>query len=380
MGDAGLPAAWAGAWRAVCYKCRVQPSPVAFHRPQLGAAERAAADRVLVSGALVQGREVEELEAELAATFLGRHCVAVASGTSALQLGLLAAGVGPGDEVIMPSFTFAATAHAVAHCGAVPVFVDIDPATFCIDPDAVAAAVTERTAAVVPVHLFGHPANMGEITRIAAQRGLLVMEDACQAQGATRSGRPAGTMAALAAISFYPSKTMTTIEGGLVICEDGALADAVRVLRNQGLSGATGELVSVGYNARMTDVSAAIGRVQLARVPELLAARRANAARWDASLRAELVPHRDPDVEPAFSQYTIRCEDRASAVGVLRAHGIETRIYYEHPLHESLPYAVGQCSALPHTEAAAHEVLSVPIGPHLTNHDRERIAVGLGAL
>jgi perosamine synthetase len=361
----------------VWYKCRVQQPLVAFHRPQIGARERAAADRVLASGALVQGREVEGFEAELSATFEGRHCVAVASGTSALHLGLLAAGIGPGDEVIVPSFTFAATAHAVAHCGAVPVFADIDPATFCIDPAAVSACITSRTAAVIPVHLYGHPAAMGEVDRIAARHDLLLMEDACQAQGAAIGGRPVGALAPMAAVSFYPSKTMTTVEGGLLICEDGAHADAVRALRNQGLG--SGRLRRIGYNARMTDVSAAIGRVQLTRVPELLATRRANARRWDAALPTGLVPRRVPGIEHATSVYTIRCDDRARATAVLTAHGIETRVYYDTPLHLTEPYK-GSPASLPQAESAADAVLSVPVGPHLSHEDCARIELALQAL
>jgi perosamine synthetase len=356
-----------------------QPS-IAFHRPQIGAAERAAADRVLASGALVQGREVELFEAELAVTMGGRECVALASGTAALHLGLAAAGIGAGDEVIVPSFTFAATAHSVVHCGARPVFADIDPATYCLDPSAVAAAITPRTAAVVPVHLYGHPAEMDEINRIAAQHGLLVMEDACQAQGATSAGQPAGTLAPLAAVSFYPSKTMTTIEGGVLICEDEAHAATVRVLRNQGLSGPSGDVTTVGYNARMTDVAAAIGRVQLARVSELLAARRANAARWDDALRPELVPHRVPGVEHAFSQYTVRCDDRSGAEAMLAEQGVETRVYYRTPLHLSGAHRDSPHGPLPHTEAAADAVLSIPVGPHLTGEDRDRVAAALRGL
>lgn len=363
----------------VCYKCRVQPQPVAFHRPQIGSAERAAADRVLASGALVQGSEVEQLEEEMAATVGGRACVAVSSGSAALHLGLLAAGIGRGDEVIVPSFTFAATAHAVAQVGAVPVFVDIDPGTFCIDPAAVSAAITANTAAVIPVHLYGHPADMGSITEIAARSGLLVFEDGCQAQGATLAGRPVGMLAPLAAISFYPTKTMTTIEGGMLICDDAATAAQVRSLRNQGL-GVDGTVASVGYNARMTDVAAAVGRVQLGRVPEFLAARRANAARWDAALLAELRPSRRPDVVPAFSVYTIRPVDRERAARAFTDCGIETRVYYETPLHLSPAYRSHGPQALPQTEAAASSVLSVPVGPHLTGSDAERIVDALSAL
>lgn len=384
VGFAALRPPQRGLATLVCYKCRVQPPPVAtppvaFHRPQIGAAERAAADRVLASGALVQGSEVEQLEQEMAATVGGRACVAVSSGSAALHLGLVAAGVGRGDEVIVPSFTFAATAHAVAQVGAVPVFADIDPDTYCIDPAAVSAAITPRTAAVIPVHLYGHPADMAAIDQIGASHGLLVLEDGCQAQGATLAGRPVGTLAPIAAISFYPTKTMTTIEGGMLICDSAAIAARVRSLRNQGLE-LDGSVVSVGYNARMTDVAAAVGRVQLERVPEFLASRRANAARWDAALSAELLPSRRPDVAPAHSVYTIRPVDRVQAAEVLAARGIETRVYYDTPLHLSPAYRSASGQTLPQTEAAASSVLSVPVGPHLTASDAERVVDALGAL
>lgn len=346
----------------------------------IGAAERAAADRVLASGGLVQGREVEHFEAEFSATVDGRHCVAVASGSAALHLGLVAAGIGPGDEVIVPAFTFAATAHAVVHCGAVPVFADIDPQTYCLDPDAVAAAITERTAAVVPVHLYGHPADVPAISAVAAPRGLLVLEDACQAQGARRGGRAAGTLGPVAAVSFYPSKTMTTIEGGMVICEDAGVAERVRSLRNQGLEPGIPGVRSVGWNARMSDVAAAIGRVQLSRVGDFLAARRANADCWDRALGLGRGPQVSTGIDHAFSQYTIRCQDRRRAQAHLADHGIETRIYYDTPLHLLDPYRSDPPRHLPETEAAAASVLSLPIGPHLLDEDRARVAGALEGL
>lgn len=364
----------------VCYKCRVHPAPVAFHRPLVGPAERAAADAVLASGDLVQGEQVEQLEAELSVTVGRRHCVAVASGTAALHLGLVASGVGPGDEVIVPSFTFAATAHAVVHCGATPVFVDIEPQTFCMDPASLEAALTERTAAVIPVHLYGHPAPMEAISEIARRAGILVVEDACQAQGAQLGGRPVGTLGDLAAISFYPSKTMTTIEGGVVVCEDDQTAATIRSLRNQGLADGTRTQRLVGWNARMTDVAAAIGRVQLARVDDFLAARRANARRWDQALPASLVPTRDPQVDHAFSQYTISVPDRTAAQAHLAACGIPTRIYYETPLHLALPYRAAPPLQLPRCEEASRSVLSLPVGPHLTDDDRARVVAALAGL
>jgi perosamine synthetase len=357
-----------------------EPMTVPIAQPVLGAAEREAVDRVLASGMLTQGAEVAAFETEFAETVSGRECVAMASGTSALHLGLVAAGIGPGDEVIVPAFTFAATANAVVHAGARPVFADIDPATYCLDPASAAAAVTSRTAAIIPVHLYGHPADMDAINRLAREHALLVLEDACQAQGARYRDEPAGALADLAAVSFYPTKTMTTGEGGMLICSDPQTAQAARALRNQGLSGPGSAPTTLGYNGRMTDLAAAIGRVQLARVDDFLERRRAHAARWDAALPAALVPHRAAQVTPAFQLYTIRCPDRAAATASLTAAGVGTRVYYDTPLHLSEPYRDADPPALPHAEAAARQVLSVPVGPHLDFADADCVELALAQL
>ncbi|MEP7021788.1 MAG: DegT/DnrJ/EryC1/StrS family aminotransferase [Pseudonocardiales bacterium] len=341
-------------------------------RPVLGTAERAAADRVLASGMLTQGDEVAALEAEFAATMSGRECVAVASGTAALHIGLSSAGIGPGDEVIVPAFTFAATANAVIHAGATPVFADIDPATFCLDPAAADSAVTARTAAIIPVHLYGHPADMDSINQLGRRHGLLVLEDACQAQGATHRENPAGALADLGAVSFYPTKTMTTGEGGMLVCGDSKTADVARVLRNQGF-GPRQQALAIGYNARMTDLAAAIGRVQLGRVPEFLAQRRANAARWDAALPAALLPYRAAYVESAQQQYTLRCPDRSAIVAAFAAAGVETRVYYDSALHRTDPFRRANTHSLPVAEAAARHVLSIPVGPHLSAAQTDRV-------
>jgi dTDP-4-amino-4,6-dideoxygalactose transaminase len=353
---------------------------VPLAQPVLGTAEREAVDRVLASGMLTQGAEVAAFEAEFAATVSGRECVALSSGTSALHLGLVAAGIGPGDEVIVPAFTFAATANAVGHAGARPVFADIDPGTYCLDPASAAAAVTSRTVAIVPVHLYGHPADLDAINRIASEHGLLVLEDACQAQGARLRDEPVGTLADLAAVSFYPTKTMTTGEGGMLICRDPQTAERVRALRNQGITGPGRAPTTLGFNARMTDVAAAIGRAQLRRVDGFLDLRRAQARRWDAALPASLVPHRAAGVSPAFQLYTIRCPDRAAVAAGLASAGVQTRVYYDTPLHLSETYRVADTPSLPVSETAAREVLSVPIGPHLGPTDTELVESALAQL
>ncbi|MGH3976147.1 MAG: DegT/DnrJ/EryC1/StrS family aminotransferase, partial [Pseudonocardiaceae bacterium] len=277
--------------------------------PLIGEEERAAIDRVLASGMLAQGPEVAAFEAEFSRHVRGRPCVAVNSGTSALLLGLLAIGVGPGDEVIVPSFSFAATANAVTLTGARPVFVDIEPIHFCIDPSAALAAIGEHTAAIMPVHLYGHPAAMDYLTEIAETHGLALVEDAAQAHLASLGNQPVGTFGSVAAFSFYATKNMTTGEGGLVVCSDESTARRVRLLRNQGMERRdTNEII--GYNARMTDLHAAIGRVQLRRLPEWTAARRRNAEFLTGELEQLVpqdrlsVPRVAPSAQPVWHQYT----------------------------------------------------------------------------
>jgi dTDP-4-amino-4,6-dideoxygalactose transaminase len=343
---------------------------IAIARPLIGDEERAAVDRVLRSGSLSQGPEVAAFEEEFSTLVDGRTCIAVNSGTSALLLALLAHGVGDGDEVIVPSFTFAATANAVRLVGGVPVFVDIDPATYCLAPDAVERAVTPRTAAVMPVHLYGHPAAMDQLERIAGRHGLLLLEDAAQAHGATLDGRAVGTWGT-AAFSFYPTKNMTTGEGGMVVTADDAVARRARLLRNQGMDRPY-ENELAGYNLRMTDLAAAIGRVQLRRLPDLTAARQANAARYDEALADVVsVPSVAPGAVHVYHQYTVRSPDRDGLQRTLEARGVESRVYYPHPVHR-LP-AFGSEVSLPESEKAAAQVLSIPVGPHLGPHDVETV-------
>jgi len=356
----------------------VEPSGplVPISRPVLGAAERAAVDRVLASGSLIQGAEVAAFETEFGDGVEHRECVALASGTAALHLGLMAAGIKPGDEVVVPAFTFAATANAVVQVGAVPVFADIDPRTYCLDPAAVETALTPRTAAVIAVHLYGHPADMEALRLLADRHGLLLMEDAAQAQGACLRGRPAGALADVAAFSFYPSKLMTTGEGGMLVCADPAVATTARTLRNQGV----GAEPLIGLNARMTEMAAAIGRVQLTRAPEFLARRRDNAAIWDLALGPDLTPYRAEGTEHGQSVYTIRHADRDAARSRLEDEGVETRVYYDTPLHLTPQYIRPDRAPLPASEAAARAVLSVPVGPHLDQSAVERVRQALARL
>lgn len=319
---------------------------------------------------LAQGPEVEAFETEFQALVDGRHCVAVNAGTSALHLGLLAGGVEAGDEVIVPSFTFAATANAVRLCRAVPIFVDIDPHTFCLDSAAVAAAVTSRTTAIMPVHLYGHPAAMDRLTEIGERHDLLILEDAAQAHGAALHGQTVGTWGRVAAFSFYPTKNMTTGEGGMIVTDDDDIARSARLLRNQGMESAYQNEV-VGFNARMTDVAAAIGRVQLQKLDGWNGARRARAAQFDETLQGVTAPAVAEGAVHVYHQYTVRTPERDTLWQSLRDGGVGAAVYYPVPVHRLAPFA--SHVNLPETERAAAEVLSLPIRPDLTDAEAETI-------
>lgn len=347
------------------------PRTIPAAAPIVGEEERAAVDAVMASGMLAQGAEVAAFEAEFSAHVDGRPCVAVSSGTSALLLGLTAAGIGPGDEVIVPSFSFAATANAVRLAGAEPVFVDIEPDHFCLDPAATAAAIGPRTAAIMPVHLYGHPAAMAEFEALAQRHGLLLAEDAAQAHLAGLHGRPVGTFGTVAAFSFYPTKNMTTGEGGLVVCADDQVARRVRLLRNQGMERRYANEI-VGHNARMTDIGGAIGRVQLRRLPGWTEDRRRHAAALTAGLAGCVgVPPVAEGAAPVWHQYTVRAAARDRLVTDLGADGVGAGVYYPTPIHRLPAYDLSL--DLPETERAAAQVLSLPVHPGLSEQDVERV-------
>lgn len=352
-------------------------------KPIIGDDEREAVDRVLRSGMVAQGPEVAAFETEFADHFVqGRPVVAVNSGTAGLHLGLLAAGVGPGDEVIVPSFTFAATGNSVALTGATPVFADIEPDTFTLDPASVAASITDKTKGIMPVHLYGHPARMRELEALAAERGLALYEDAAQAHGAALHGRPVGTFGAFAMFSLYPTKNMTSGEGGMIAAANAEIARNARLLRNQGMERQYENEV-IGFNARMTDIHAAIGRVQLTKVDAWTRTRQQNAAFLDANLTGVVVPLVAEGAVHVYHQYTIRVQDdRDGFVRALKEeHQVGSGVYYPIPNHRlpSLaPYAPGL--DLPETERAAREVVSLPVHPSLSQDDLERIVAAVGAV
>lgn len=346
--------------------------PVA--RPIIGNEELAAVERVMRSGGLAQGSEVAAFEEEFAARVVaGRSCVAVNSGTSALHLSLLAAGIGPGDEVIVPSFTFAATANSVALTGATPVFVDIEPYHFCLDPAAASVAIGPKTAAIIPVHLYGHPAAMREFTELADRHGLMLLEDCAQAHAASLDGELVGTWGDVGAFSFYPTKNMTSGEGGMVVTQNEDLARRVRLLRNQGQERRY-ENEIVGLNNRMTDLHAAIGRVQLRKLSEWTTVRQRNAAYLNEQLSGVVTPRVAVGATHVYHQYTIRVtkQDRDNFALALAKQGVGTGVYYPIPSHRLPAFARPQ--DLPVTEEAVTQCLSLPIHPSL-RHDELEIVV-----
>ena len=338
-------------------------------RPQMGEEEKQRVWEAMASGSLAQGPRVRELEEEFAAFVGTGHAVATSSGTTALHLALLGYGIGPGDEVITVPFTFIASANSVIYTGARPVFVDIAERDFCIDPSLIEAAVTERTKAIMPVSLYGQPADMGAISEIADRLGLAVVEDAAQAHGAAIGERKSGTWGA-GAFSFYPTKNMTTGEGGMITTDDGELAERVRLLREHGMKVRYHHDV-VGYNFRMTDISAAIGLAQLPKLPAYNERRRAIAARYDAELTGVVTPHVRPGVTHVYHQYTLRVNERDAFAEALKARGVGSAIYYPIPVHRQKPFlALGYGhEALPVTDQLTAQVLSIPVHPSLSDDE-----------
>ena len=349
-------------------------------KPMIGAEERAAVDRVLTSGMLAQGPEVAAFEDEFSRHFdLDRACVAVNSGTSGLHLGLLAAGVSAGDEVIVPSFTFAATANAVALTGATPVFADIDAASFCLDPASVEASITPRTVAVMPVHLYGHPANITDLQAVAARHDLRIFEDAAQAHGASMRGRPVGTFGCFAMFSLYPTKNMTSGEGGMVSVDTPEMERLIRLYRNQGMARQYENEV-VGYNYRMTDIHAAIGRVQLTKIEAWTKQRQENAAFLDRNLESVGIPPVADGAVHVYHQYTVRiADDRDGFAQALRSqYDIGSGTFYPTPNHRLKPFSVD--IDLPETTRAAAECLSLPVHPSVSEGDLHRIVEAVNTL
>ena len=342
--------------------------------------------RVIESGQFILGPEVEAFEREVAQHLRAKHAIGVASGTDALWLALKAAEVGPGDRVIVPSFTFFATAGAVCNVGATPVFADIDPRTFNLDPKYVQnllesdAQLQDQLKAIIPVHLYGQPAEMDALLEIARRYELIVIEDAAQAIGAQYKDRAVGTLGHLGCFSFFPTKNLGAYgDGGLVVTNDDALAERVRMLRVHGSKPKYYHHI-VGTNSRLDALQAAILRVKLAHLEEWTRARQKIAARYDQALsqiEGLVVPYKAPDRTHIYHQYTVRVfKGRRDALQKhLKERGIGTEIYYPLPLHlqlcfRYLGYKEGQ---LPESERASREALSLPIFPELTKKEQEYI-------
>jgi len=350
-------------------------------RRQIAAELEAAHARVLASGRFLLGPELERFEAEFAAYCGTRHCVGVGSGFSAIELALRAAGVGRGDEVIVPAYAPVATWLAVARAGATPVGVDVDPDTYNIAPARIGAALTERSAAIVPVHLRGEPAAMDAIGRVAAASGLVVIEDAAQAHGATHRGRRVGGVGAAGAFSFYPSKNLGGIgDGGAVVTDDAELAERVRTLRNYGMRGRN-EIAEPGVNSRLAEPQAAALRVMLPRLDAWNRSRAELAAHYAETLaghRAVALPVVPEWAQPVWHLYVVGLADRDAAAAALAARGVGTLVHYPCLPHRTGPYRERwPAGSFPVAERLARHCLSLPLYPQLDEAACARVAATL---
>jgi dTDP-4-amino-4,6-dideoxygalactose transaminase len=347
--------------------------------PDVAARQRA----VLESGRYILGPEVEAFESEFAAYLGRRHCVGVANGTEALTIALRSLGINPGDEVIVPAFTFFATAEAVVNAGAVPVLCDIDPLTHCMTAAQAEPLIGTRTRALLPVHLFGNPAPMGELTELAASRGVRLLADAAQAAGARIDGRMAGGAGDAATFSFYPGKNLGAFgDGGAIVTDDDEIADTARRLRNHG-SERKWEYSEVGYNSRLDELQAAALRILLPHLDHWTEARRRVADIYVEAGLGDLVelPLETPGAESAFHLYVVMTPHRDQTAERLRQAGVEARAYYTPALHRQpalAPYAKN--GRFPNAERVAAEGLALPMGPSLHGKAALRVVQAVRAL
>jgi len=343
-------------------------------KPFIGDEEIKEVEAVLRSGFIAQGPKVAEFEEKFAEYIGTRHAVATSSGTTALHVALLCAGIGKGDEVITTPFSFAATANSVLYAGGKPVFVDIDPKTYNINPEKIEEAITDKTKAILPVHLYGQPADMDQICKIAEDHDLKVIEDAAQAHGAIYHGKKVGSIGDMACFSFYPTKNITTGEGGIITTDDDSFDKDARAIRAHGESERY-EHVTLGYNFRMTDIAAAIGVVQLKRLEEFNEKRIENAEYLTEhinSIEGIESPYVASNVRHVFHQYTVRVEDgkRDELKEFLNNEGIGTGVHYPRTIYNQKLYEdLGYTADCPEAEKAAAEVLSLPVNPTLSAED-----------
>ena len=361
-------------------------SEIPIAAPELGESERARVADVIDSGMLADGPEVRRFEAEFSAYCDAGHGVATSNGTTALHAALRAVGIGPGDRVVTTPFTFIATANAIRLCGAEPVFADIDPVTYTIDPAAVEDAIRRHGGdvdAILPVHLYGLPADMDALCALAETYDLAVVEDAAQAHGAEYRDRPVGAIGDAGCFSFYPTKNMTTGEGGMVVTDDEAVAARARQFINHGRAADDRhgyDHVEVGHNFRLTSLAAALGRTQLEKLPSYTERRRDHAATLSEALADAPgieVPATPSDRRHVFHQYTVRCADRPVVQERLDDAGVGWGVYYPTAIHHQPAYDDRE-RVFPHAEGAAEEVLSLPVHPGLGEADVRTVAAAAG--
>lgn len=344
-------------------------------KPLMGEEEKEAVLKVLDSGMIAQGPQVKAFEEAFAQMCGTEYAIATTSGTTALHVALLAHGIGPGDEVVTTPFTFIASANSILFTGARPVFVDIDPETFNLDPEMIEAAITPQTKAILPVHLFGLSADMESIMELAEQYDLAVIEDACQAHGAEYRGARVGSFGT-GTFSLYPTKNMTSAEGGMITTNDEEIAQSCRVIRQHGMRRRYYH-DELGFNFRMTDVHAAIGMAQLGKLERFNDARIANARYLSEHLEGVVTPTIPEDCRHVFHQYTVRVPGgtRDAFVDYLHEKGVGCGIYYPVPIHQQTFYVqdLGYEDQMPEAEKAAAEVVSLPVHPALSDEDLEYI-------
>ena len=351
---------------------------VPIAKPIIGDEEIENVVEVLKSGMIAQGPKVAEFEEKFAEWVGADYGIAVNSGTAALHVALLSCGIGEGDEVITTPFTFIASGNSIVYTGAKPVFADIDLKTYTINPDSIEDLITEKTKAILPVQLYGQSANMDKIIEIAEKYGLTVIEDAAQAHGATCNGNKVGSMGDMACFSFYPTKNMTTSEGGIITTNDEDLADNAKVFRAHGAS-IRYHHNEIGYNFRMTDISAAIGLAQLEKIDGFNDKRIANAAYLNEGLKdvdGVITPYCAYGSKHVYHQYTIRVEkgDRDDWVDIINDCGVGTGIHYPIPLYNQPIYkTLGIDGNCPNAELAADNVISLPVHPALTKEDLDLV-------
>jgi perosamine synthetase len=348
---------------------------IPISRPSIGDEERSAVLAVLESGQLAHGPRVREFEERFAAHVGAKYAIALTSGTSALHVALMAHGIGPGDEVITPAFSFVASADCALFVGAIPVFGDIEPAYFNLEPAQLERLITERTRAIVPVHLFGQTCDMEAIAGIARAHGLALIQDACQSHGATFNGRRIGEFGT-ACYSFYATKNMTTGEGGMIVTNDPDVAERARMLREHG-SRKRYSHEMLGYNLCMTDLQAALGLAQLPRLDDWNARRREHAAYLSKQLRrvaGVVTPATRPGGEHVFHQYTVRVQQRDEVLRRVIELGVGAGVYYPTPIPQQPSYQrLGYTDRFPQTERACREVMSLPVHPSLTIAELDRV-------